>query len=489
MKKKATAKFIIKKGINDFFTGFKFLDNIINTLEDSHEFEIPNDKFKGTNNSLCSEIELFNKNKISKKCLINIYICRNIFHLYLSKLGNTFEMIFLDYPDFLEIRKNNIGYEFDDNGNLHRVRISLINYNNSAIIDFNTFNFMPSKYCNFPDSVKINDYNSYQLSIYSKNKVVSRPNELFNPSIDVDNFYNKYNDEIKKSYDKLMKILAKDKFGVDDLQSIAKEKKPINNYFNKLEFHKSKSELEKAINDEKYVEFFYQILVHKLLICIKFKDSKHLKEVIDNFHQFKIKLDSDKDLKIYEKVFGLIQYNYIYRKYNCFNTTYIKIKDAKKNSIIYQALEFFKGFISNLDEDSPVFFKLLEINSKFGYFNESAIYNFNLLNVEDIKEHLTELIPEVIYFFEQDTSTKAFIFSMTGTLGINKKYLFQNCEEMNLIENYDENDKDNAENIAMIIARYLMHEECGHSKFRNKSGIKTGVTSPIKCISEGKIKN
>jgi len=118
-------------------------------------------------------------------------------------------------------------------------------------------------------------------------------------------------DEIKKSYDELMKILAKDKFGVDDLQSIAKEKISINNYFNKLQFHKSKSELEKAINDEKYVEFFYQILIHKLLICIKFKDSKHLKEVIDKFHQFKIKLDSDKDLKIYEKVFGLIQYNNI----------------------------------------------------------------------------------------------------------------------------------------------------------------------------------
>ena len=146
MKRNATAKFIIKKDINDFFTGFKFLDKIINALEDSHEFEIPIDKFKGTNNSLCSEIELFNKNKISKKCLINIYICRNIFQLYLSKLGYTFEMIFLDYPDFLEIRKGGIGYEFDDNGNSHRVRISLINYNNSIMIDFNKFYFSPLKY-------------------------------------------------------------------------------------------------------------------------------------------------------------------------------------------------------------------------------------------------------------------------------------------------------------------------------------------------------
>ena len=38
-------------------------------------------------------------------------------------------MIFLDGPDFLEIRKSNIGYEFDDNGNKHRIRISVINYN------------------------------------------------------------------------------------------------------------------------------------------------------------------------------------------------------------------------------------------------------------------------------------------------------------------------------------------------------------------------
>ena len=285
-----------------------------------------------------------------------------------------------------------------------------------------------------------------------------------------------------------MEILKKDKFDINNLQPIAKEKILINKYFNKLDFLKSKSELEKNFNNEKYIDFFYQILVHKLLIFKKYKNNKDLKEAIDNFHQFKVKLDLDKDLKIYQKVFGLIQYNYIYKKYNCSNTSYIKIKDAKKNSIIYQAIEFFKRFISNLDEDSPVFFKLLEINSKYGYSNGNTFYNFSLLNVEDIKEILTELIPEVIYFFEQDTSTKAFIFSMTGTLGINKKYLFENYKEMNLIENYDENDKENTENIAMKIARYLIHEQCGNSKFKNKSDIKIDINSPIKCISEGKIK-
>ena len=133
-------------------------------------------------------------------------------------------MIFLDDPDFLEIRKNNMGYEFDDNGNSHRIRVSLINFNYS-FVDFNKFNFAPFKYCTYPNSDNHNnDYNSFQLSIYSKNKVISRPNEIFNPSIDITSFYNKYNEEIDKSYDKLIKILNKEKFDLDNLQSIAKKK-------------------------------------------------------------------------------------------------------------------------------------------------------------------------------------------------------------------------------------------------------------------------
>ena len=59
---------------------------------------------------------------------------------------------------------------------------------------------------------------------------------------------------------------------------------------------------------------------------------------------------------------------------------------------------------------------------------------------------------------------------------------------MNLTKNYEEKDKYNAQNISMTIARYLMHEECGHSKFRNKSRLKKGVKSPTKCISKRKIK-
>ena len=486
MGRKASVKFIIMRDKNDFFTGFKFLDKIISQLEDSHEFEIPIDKFKGTNNLLCSEIELLNGENTKRKFLINIYLCRNIFHLYLSRLGSTFELIIFDEPDFMDIRKQNIGYEFDNNGNKHRIRISLINYN-KLYIEIGNFSFMPTTYC--PNSDKLsNDYNSFQLSVYSKKRIICKTNELFNPSIDINKFYLKNINNINESYNKLMEIINMKKFDIDNLKKIAKKQILINKEFNQLELHKSKCELEQAFNNEKYIDFIYRILVHKLVIFKVFQDCNDLKQVIDNFEQFKNSLVSDVDLKIYEKIFGLIQYNYIYRKYDCSNTSYIKVKDAENNSIIYQSIQFFKKFISSLDEESPVFMKLLEINSKYGYYNGSPVYNLSLLNVEDVKDHINELVPEIIYLFDKDTSTKAFVFSMTGTLAINKKYLFQNNKEMNLLKIYTKNDKQDAENIAMIIARYFMHEECGHSKFRNMSGIKTGIKSPVKCVSEGKIK-
>ena len=249
--------------------------------------------------------------------------------------------------------------------------------------------------------------------------------------------------------------------------------------------------MEQSLNDQSYFDFCYYLLAHKFLTkdLEQINNIADLNNAIDNFQQFKCKIEVDPDLKIYQKIFGLIQYNYIFRKYNCINTYYLKIKNAKKGSVLELCIEFLKGFISNLNEDSPIFFKLLEINSKFGYFENKPIYNFSLLNVEDIKEHITELIPDVLYFYNCKSDTKAFSFSMTGEVAINENHLFQKYEKMNLIEDFDVKNKDNAENIAMTLARELMHEDFGHSKFRNKSCItNTGNKSPTKCISKGKIK-
>ena len=489
MNRKASVQFIIKKVYNDYFTGFKFLGNTIDSIGNNHEYDIPQEKFNGTNNYFTTAIELFNQEKAYKKYLINIYICKNIFHIYLSKDGFTYEFIFLDEFDFKDLRKINTGFQFDDNGNKYRIRISVINYNLSKI-SFNNWTIIPHDYCPKQDKCK-DSCDSFQLSIYSKTQIICKPNHLFDPNVYIQDFFEKYNKIIDAYYTKWIKLLKSENFNLDILNSPEEEQKKINADFNKINLHKSKSELELAFNDEKYFEFFYKILINKLLVCgnSNIKSIEDLNMILNSFENFKNILAQDKDLKIYQKVFALIQYNYIYRKYNCTNTYYIKLKDAQDKSILKKAIEFHKKFISELDEESPVFFKLLEINSKFGYYEGNPAYNLSLLNVQDIQEHIMELIPEVIYLFYSDSNTKAFTFSMTGDIAINKKFLFQKYEEMDLVKSYDKKYKLNADNISMTIARYLMHEACGHAKFRNKSGISTGTKSPTKCVSEGKIKS
>ena len=145
MEKTASVKFIIKKGNDDFFTEFKFLNQKIKITKESHDFVVPFEKFKGAINSFPSIIELFNEQTL-KQILINIYKCLNIFHLYLSKEGSTFELIFSDEYDFKDLRNKVLDYQFDDNGNKHRIRITLINYRQSIVKINNNFKFAPLFY-------------------------------------------------------------------------------------------------------------------------------------------------------------------------------------------------------------------------------------------------------------------------------------------------------------------------------------------------------
>ena len=486
MNRKASVKLILIKGINDFYTGIQLLGKKITDFTDNKiEFDIPNEIFKGSNNCLPCEFILFNKSNQSKKYIIHVYICKNIFYVYLTKYGFTYEFIFLDTQDFKDLRNSDIGYEYDDNDNKHRIRISLINCNDN-IIEFNGFRFST------PD-IRHKDNNkndSYQFSIYSKDKIICKSSELYELKLNFKEFYDEYNVTIRESYNSLIYHIQQGT-DLDTLKSLAIKQKQIIYEFNELNFHISKLELDQSLNDQSYFNFCYYLLVHKFLTknLDQINNTPDLNKAIDNFKKFKDVIESDPDLKIYQKIFGLIQYNYIFRKYNCINTYYLKIKNAKKGSVLNLCIDFLKGFISNLNEDSPIFFKLLEINSKFGYFENKPIYNFSLLNVEDIKEHVSELIPDVLYFYNCKSDTKAFSFSMTGEVAINEYYLFQKYQKMNLIEDFDVKDKENAENIAMTLARELIHEDFGHSKFRNKSCISNiGNKSPTKCVSKGKIK-
>ena len=64
---------------------------------------------------------------------------------------------------------------------------------------------------------------------------------------------------------------------------------------------------------------------------------------------------SDNDLNVYQKIFGMIQSNYIIRKYNCFDISYIKSKEIEENSVLFEAVKFFRKLVEHLSEESPLF--------------------------------------------------------------------------------------------------------------------------------------
>jgi hypothetical protein len=487
MDRKARIKIIVKREINNYFTYFKFLDNLIqikDLIDGIYLYDINDDIFFRTNNCIPIEFILGNKANDTKKFIINIYKCLNIFHLYLQECGFTYEIILLD--TYLDKKiYNQKKYSTDNNNNIHRKRISLINCND-LILKFDSFNFIP--FSHFPSN-KINN-NSFQFSIYSKEAIISKPNKLLNNGVDISDFYFSNKEQIEITYKQIIDSLNIKTETISNIIEATQKQKSVNNEFNKINFCKSKQELENVFDKKEYIDFFYQILVIKLLIKKpKYLESKEsFKNALNKFNEFKEKINLDEDLKIYQKIFGLIIYNYILRKYNCFNTYYIKRKDAKENSVFNHAINFLNSFINELNEESPAFFKLLEINNQYGYFKDSIAYNFNLFNVNDIKEHLREILPDIIFIFNSNCSTKSFSFSQTGSIAINSFYLFQNYEEINLLKNYEKNKNSNVENISMLLSRLLLHELYGHTKYRSKANIKNQETSPIICFSKGKIK-
>ena len=97
-------------------------ERIWQLAKEIHDFDVPFENFKGINNSFATVIELFNGHT-SKQYIVNIYRCLNIFNLYLSKEGSTFELIFSDEYDFKDFRNNGLAYQYDNNANKHRIRI------------------------------------------------------------------------------------------------------------------------------------------------------------------------------------------------------------------------------------------------------------------------------------------------------------------------------------------------------------------------------
>lgn len=487
MEQKPIVKFYYVKNEGNAYPYFNFLGETFYTNKEMDEKTVDITKFNGTNNCLPCKIILYDKMNDSIEFIINIYKSENIFYLFLKEKGMTYELIFLNCDNIII---NGIYNKFDTNHNKNRKRITLINYN-SYYMKVNGNDFCTSNYISYIKNDSDSVITSVQFSFYTKDLIIAKKNELMKQKLNIEDFYNKNNNNVQDFYNSLKNILIN--FDKTKIESLISNYKKIYKEYLKFNFCLSKEELN-DIFAPKYHDFFYKILILKLIINKKdiINNKENLKFIINSFNKFNEIVKTDDKLKAYQRIFCLIEYCYFVKKYDYYELSYTLCNYADKNSAIDKSLKFYKKFISELDEDSPVFFKFLEINSKYGYYKGDEVFNFNLLNVEDIKQHLLDLIPEIIFFYdldEQKSCSKAVSLEQTGEIAINTFYLFKNNNKCDISKEYTfKEDINNVDNIAMTIWRILFHETGGHTKFRNKANIKNGTKSPVRCVLEGKIK-
>ena len=110
------------------------------------------------------------------------------------------------------------------------------------------------------------------------------------------------------------------------------------------------------------------------------------------------KIKDDQNLSIYQKILLINQFGYILDKMSPDNflkseIDYFIIAKKEENSILDLVVKFFKEYINSLNEDSDIFFKLLELDSGVGYLKGKKFYCFDMTNIHEIKEHLEEILP------------------------------------------------------------------------------------------------
>ena len=138
----------------------------------------------------------------------------------------------------------------------------------------------------------------------------------------------------------------------------------------------------------------------------------------------------------------------------------------ENNSPLFYAYEFLPKFIEDLDYDSNFYYPLLSIDSglyKYNLIKKNSIefisiYGFNMFSLNDIKNHLKNMIPDVIIYSEYVKKDNARTNPINGNVILNIKQF----EKINIDKN--ELDVFISKHYGFIISKILIHEFFRHKK-------------------------
>ena len=455
-------------------------------------FEIPKEKFNQFQSSMRKKICFLSTNgKIEMNYTINLLKEKNTYHL-LSMVGEMelYELLFYDEDKIELIVDGKEIKEYDTISKFKRYSlINIKNYNiqiNGKEINIEEFKKSSSLTCN-----------SYQLSFYDiqEKLIVSK---IIKPVQDANfsNFYEKYNlrlinfssdiDELKKN---------KDEFKENAKELYEKSLLFFSEITKKINLNLPKNKLKEIINENNHLEFFFNFIklriffIFYLIINGEFDELLQTYKYIEGFFE---KLKNDNECENYEKVsilFFLAQLLSELKSSQFFlesNFHYINVNKAKNNSAIKLSIEFIDKYINNLNEESPQYFKLVEIDSGIGDYQGENIFTFDMIDINELKYHLKEAIPNIFCFYSKKNNSKHLAFTSSETIGIcvNETKLFEHCEKFKVDEDCYEERKFDVKNIAMKLSTDIFHESFGHIKFQihHDFSYQKINSTPTKCF-------
>ena len=456
-------------------------------------FEFPGNIFDDFQMSCPIKVYLLDEtNFVLKDFTFNLSKGSKYYHFY--SFNNTFSFECLFYKeDNLKISVNGEEIkEYDIYTNFKRY--SFVNLETSEI-NINGNNIDIFRFC--PKTQDKNN-NSIQLSFYdiSNKYIVSK---YITPIQEMNffNFYKTKNSNINQFSNELEKIKENKndfKYNISNLAKVYEL--TFNNIEKELNLNLPKKKLENLFNKEEYLNFFYSYSKMRLFFHFYQKQDINLNnftKVYQSFEQIYSKIKEDKIYSNYDKIIIMVTFASLLGKFDYCDTflrvnfDFIKVTNVEENSVINKAMKFLNEYIKDFNEDSPSFFKLVEINSGYGYyFNQNKthrVFTYDIIDVAHLKMHLKETLPSVICIYDYPhTKNLAFTETTTGGICINKSKLLTN-KKLKLNKNYHKMEN-MIKNVAMKLVERLMHECFGHSKFQFHPDLyyKKICPTPKKCF-------
>ena len=425
-----------------------------------------------------------------------ISLGNNIGYCFLDDPGITFKILFLQKMDYIDnfikskftckihsilCKDKEFELSLNRNGTEDRANLILINCLSSTLIKKDgkliiNLEKVENKIFDFKE------HNGYQICFYYDNfqdfsyQEIEEINKL-----NFDKLFIENNKDVEQMYNILNNLFEcedknKAKNLVNNLTNIYNEKKlNLKGIINKKYVYGNKI-LEKELYQEYYFDFIFKvlslILFEENISKEKNFDNDKLKNMHKRLLENKLELDKDKLLKIYEKIFLLMEvYSSDLLSKDDYIIYYFHINYIEKNSPLYYAYEFLNDFLKELNSDSDFYFPLLSINGGFyEYFYKVpngtrfiSTYGFNMLPLYKIKDNLINIIPNIIILSKYIKEADAVTNPLTGNIILN----------INLFKNINICKKEFDENIskhyAFFISKILIHEIFGQKNSFSKS--------------------